>query len=452
MSDNLDTLFEQILHSEQRAQAKKTFLNEIKQKILKYQDQIEGTIDEKTSLKGHISVKLQQLKQSEVQLHCVETRQKILHQQLQKLKDQLHHAQTELQNKVSDVDAELDAFCTSADIFTQDFDLMGEGRKSREKEGKQLLEQLQGEQTALETELSSFLSHQAAIEELEKNRSEAKLRCKNTLAVVKNCDEQIQKELQKFATLEEEKERVSQIPKTDPEFLKLSVELEMLKDDSLEGLCQALKQQLQQLKQQQWQQQLHQQHKQRVLTQGNKVPKLVSSSQAPHSNTKSVRNFQFKARGLHNVKVPQCQTPIEDEGQPGFVPASAVFTEYHSRTQGGKSLIVSSTQEDLKGEAVKRNNEYSSQNGYGSMEKKRKQDGNHVVSTNAKPNNPKQPNIHKLSERMKQKGLNVFSDFDEVNDAEVLYLIMKELKHDLGKSLPMMTLGMDRTRKKVRFR
>ncbi|XP_030841853.1 uncharacterized protein LOC115924152 [Strongylocentrotus purpuratus] len=73
-------------------------------------------------------------------------------------------------------------------------------------------------------------------------------------------EETMVSEKNKTKTLEDEKAFVSGKPHSDPEFKRLQSQLDASRDESLEGLCQTLRQQLDQLQRQQWQQQLRRQH------------------------------------------------------------------------------------------------------------------------------------------------------------------------------------------------
>ncbi|CAH1257933.1 CCDC172 [Branchiostoma lanceolatum] len=246
---SLNVLFEQILHSEQRAQERRNLLNDVKSEIAKCQQKVLETRDEQNSLQGKLVVKLQQLAEEELQLKWLETREAILMEQKQKLMKEKEGHEKLLQEVRKEEAEERETFLSELKEFGVAYDLSGDGHVNREESAKKEQQTLKMKELQLENELSSYTEHKRKIEEVEREKKRAEeevasLRQKhNRLAQV------LKEHHKRTADLELNKEELSQAPDMDPEFLRHKDELQVCKDDSMEVVCSALRQELRKLQQ-----------------------------------------------------------------------------------------------------------------------------------------------------------------------------------------------------------
>ncbi|XP_078662803.1 coiled-coil domain-containing protein 172-like [Branchiostoma floridae x Branchiostoma belcheri] len=246
---SLNVLFEQILHSEQRAQEQRSLLNDVKSEIAKCQEKVLEARDEQNTLQGKLVVKLQQLAEEELQLKWLETREAILKEQRQKLLKENEEHEKQLQEVRTEEVKEREKFLSELKEFGLAYDLSGDGHAYREKSAKEEHQKLKMEEQQLENELSSYTEHKRKIEEVEREKKKAEEEIASLRQKQSRLAQVLKEHRNRTADLELNKEELSQVPDMDPEFLRLKEELQMCKDDSMEAVCSALRQELRKLQQ-----------------------------------------------------------------------------------------------------------------------------------------------------------------------------------------------------------
>ncbi|XP_013383179.1 coiled-coil domain-containing protein 172 isoform X2 [Lingula anatina] len=220
MAAALDDLFGQILISEQKAQERKSQLNEVKTNIAHSRKKIEESEDEIHSLQLQLSAK-------------------------RKLQENIAHLQSE--------------FCSKVWEFGQEYDLVGDGRQKREKIAREEFQELKKKEHKITKELACFRAHQENVDKLEMDKKTSKVELQKLEQQLKLIVEDELVQMKKLKELEKDRNLIYQLPQTDSEFKWLHAELESAREDKLECLCNALQQELQELQQQQWQRQLQMQ-------------------------------------------------------------------------------------------------------------------------------------------------------------------------------------------------
>ncbi|XP_019626254.1 PREDICTED: coiled-coil domain-containing protein 172-like [Branchiostoma belcheri] len=246
---SLNVLFEQILHSEQRAQEQRSLLNDVKSEIAKCQEKVLEARDEQNTLQGKLVVKLQQLAEEELQLKWLETREAILKEQRQKLLKENEEREKQLQEVRTEEVKERERFLSELKEFGLAYDLSGDGHAYREKSAKEEHQKLKMEEQQLENELSSYTEHKRKIEEVEREKKKAEEEVASLRQKQSRLAQVLKEHHNRTADLELNKEELSQVPDMDPEFLRLKEELQVCKDDSMEAVCSALRQELRKLQQ-----------------------------------------------------------------------------------------------------------------------------------------------------------------------------------------------------------
>ncbi|XP_035675225.1 coiled-coil domain-containing protein 172-like isoform X1 [Branchiostoma floridae] len=246
---SLNVLFEQILHSEQRAQERRNLLNEVKTEIAKCQQKILETRDEQNSLQGKLVVKLQQLAEEELQLKWLETREAILIEQKQKLLKEKEGHEKQLEEVRKEVVKEREKFLSELKEFGLAYDLGGDGHVKRQESAKKEQQKLKIDEQQLENELSSYTEHKRELEEAEREKKRAEEEVASLRQKHSRLAQVLKEHHKRTADLELNKEELSQAPDMDPEFLRLKDELQVCKDDSMEAVCSALRQELRKLQQ-----------------------------------------------------------------------------------------------------------------------------------------------------------------------------------------------------------
>ncbi|XP_006825013.1 coiled-coil domain-containing protein 172-like [Saccoglossus kowalevskii] len=260
---SLDELFMQILQSEQKAQDRWNLLAELRTETNQTKEEIKNTEDEIIVLQGQLSVKFQLLAEEELNLKLNSNKETILKEQLQELQQQHMKSLADLENLEKKYSKEKDSFVFEVQHFNKKYDLIGKGKQSRENDSQEKLEHLRKEEKELEKELAIFKKHEEVYRQLqnEKERLQKKLAKSHIDGRLRDLDISISKQQNILKGLEQEKLQVARHPQTDQGFKKLQAELDHCKTQSMEGMCEMLKLELQQLQQKNWQQQLQQNSK-----------------------------------------------------------------------------------------------------------------------------------------------------------------------------------------------
>lgn len=258
-----DGLFEQIIHSEKAAQDRKNLLLELRCKVHIGQEKVKALQQECHDLHKKLKIKLHELSDKELTQKWLTSQVSIFQDQKACLENQmldLQNTEKSLQEKLHE---EMVKLCSEMSEFASNFGLGNVSHIQREEAySKQLMELLQ-DQERLRTSLQMYNDKQSVVDKLcaEKESLQKALESvlkKNTDMTSKMCDE-----LQKTASLEEERKSVSTVPQTSLQFLSLKQQLKYEKQKSaeLEDLYVHLQAELQNINQNPWQKQEQQRHK-----------------------------------------------------------------------------------------------------------------------------------------------------------------------------------------------
>ncbi|CAH3033506.1 unnamed protein product, partial [Porites lobata] len=218
-----------------------TVNNEIQVYQAKYQD----FTDELKSLQGLLVLKSQRLAEEELNLKWFKISETVL---TQKKKELLEREKILIQQKeeIEDAtDCDKEEFSREVVKFMALFDFCGKGKEKRMTEANEVMGELKSEEQRIKQVLTTQLLNAVNQTQL----------------------------------LQDEKQRAALKPQNDAEFRRLANELEAMKDNTMEGICEALTDELNELQQQihlknqllKQKQQQQQQGKRRTI-QHNQIP------------------------------------------------------------------------------------------------------------------------------------------------------------------------------------
>ncbi|XP_070540291.1 coiled-coil domain-containing protein 172-like [Ptychodera flava] len=293
---SLDELFVQILESEQKAQARRSYLTKIKNETVEIQEMIREIADETKSLRGHLAIKYQVLAEEELKMKWLSSKENVLQQQYRDLLSTKAKYDQNLKESIEASSQENNDFLFEIREFCQRHDLCGNGIKIRQDEAQEKLQKLIQEEEILEKELAEFKSHEERVQCLEEDKCLLEMEIEDTKQKIQDYDSEIYKEHAAITALENQKAAVAKKQQTDPEFQRLQMELESCKSDSMEGMCEVYRLELQQLQQKQWQKQLN-----RSLQQPQSSQHTSNKRQTVHSRSARVNPYQTE----HNSSVDE---------------------------------------------------------------------------------------------------------------------------------------------------
>ncbi|KAL5021492.1 hypothetical protein ScPMuIL_000647 [Solemya velum] len=256
MTTNLEDLFEQIIHSERRAQERRNLLHEIRTQANDFESELCDLENEALSLRGEVVLKVQHLNEEEMRVKWLTSKQKIVEDQRRELMRRRTDLKQQLSQLKCEREGECATFCEEVRKFSENYSLTGNGRCRRESQASQaMLEKRQEEKNLLKS-LESFTAHRCTIGAL----TEARETLRAELATFSQKETDLQHdldfELEKVKKLEDEKNKLLVVPQKDPEFQRLQKDLEETKSESLERRCCELQLELQSLQKRVWQKQV----------------------------------------------------------------------------------------------------------------------------------------------------------------------------------------------------
>ncbi|KAK3751353.1 hypothetical protein QZH41_009311 [Actinostola sp. cb2023] len=245
----LNDLFQQILHSEERVRERFSRIRSVNKDIQTVQMQIQDAEDELKSMQGSLVVKSQRFAEEEEKLKSLQIRQNILDELRTGLEKNTAERRQQLDRVKDESDIERSKFIKAAKEFMMCHDLSGSGPKKREELAKNKLDELYKKTIQLKNEHETLRAQEREILVLRDKREKLIEEEKELNKQTKDLDIAYEECQRKTVALEQEKEMISKKPQNDPEFRRLNAELEAAKDGSMEGICEALKQELRELQQ-----------------------------------------------------------------------------------------------------------------------------------------------------------------------------------------------------------
>ncbi|KAJ8025787.1 hypothetical protein HOLleu_33437 [Holothuria leucospilota] len=288
-------------------------------KIEETQNKLKETDVELVTLKGQFAIKLQQLSEEELDLKWIKNKKKIMEEQAKELKEKVEKQSLLLKEKTKEADDEREAFMGRVSSFICNFGLCGNGKRIRDAEANQKLEELRKSEMDLLTELKELRRKQEEVDDLQLEKTTLMEEIKTYKDRVAELEQKIDSEKTKTKGISDEKQCLAKRPETGQEFQRLQQELDTCRRDSLEGLCQALQPEVDRLQRQAWQRQIQIPHRPTVsssssipVTLRGRLPPL-SVHQGTRALSSSKRHFTT-ARSLMSEMQPSGQWKSKQVG------------------------------------------------------------------------------------------------------------------------------------------
>lgn len=221
--------------------------------------------EEIKSFQGNLVIKSQKIAEQELQLKWFAEKQKIFAQQKEDMMKTKMELQSRLEKVMQDSESERERFLEEAEQFSSMYDLISDGRKKREVTAKKKLEDLVVLKQKLTSEIHAIKNEKNEIESLESKKEKLLLQINDLESEHKDINNLMKEKGEETRRLESEKEKIAEKAQNDPELQRLTAELQTCKENSisLEGICDALKQELREVQQQYYQKQLQKQKRER---------------------------------------------------------------------------------------------------------------------------------------------------------------------------------------------
>ncbi|XP_078355088.1 coiled-coil domain-containing protein 172-like isoform X1 [Oculina patagonica] len=295
---SINDLFAQIIQSEERIRERFSKLREVNKEIQEYQVKYQDLTDELKSLQGLLVLKSQCLAEEELNLKWFTIQEHVSTEKRKELSGRNAHLFQLKERKGQTIDDEIEEFKMDVVKFIALFDLCGRGREKRITEATKQMEEVRRKEQRMKKDMATLMETQEQITSLleEKNGlsvNNSQMECKFTALKA-----QLQNATNQTLCLQNDKKKAAVKPQRDPEFIRLSDQLDDTKNNTMEGICEALADELKEV------QQIHlkiQLKKRKQQQQGRHQPKA-----------NQVQNQSAERRWREQLNRQLCQTSIKE--------------------------------------------------------------------------------------------------------------------------------------------
>ncbi|XP_071171414.1 coiled-coil domain-containing protein 172-like isoform X1 [Mytilus edulis] len=293
---SLDDLFEQIIHTERKAQERRSFLNEIKCNVQKFKEKTQEAEREGVCLHGQLATKVQQMNEDEITCKMLQNKQKTLNEQLDILKHEFEVLRNETVEVLSKKNNDTDMFCSEVEEFAIDYSLISNGQSIREREARQEIANLKEKHNCLRRDSQVYEDKKRVVSELNEDLQGFEEEKTKLERMVQDLNCKLQDEIRRT----EDKENLLSCPITTPEFVKLQHQLDTLKNENLEEKCNDLQKEMCRLQQLCWQRQLKERQKQQDVKRQTRRQEQKNSVAV--SNRVQLSNFSSDGNNSEQIE------------------------------------------------------------------------------------------------------------------------------------------------------
>ncbi|KAM9134286.1 coiled-coil domain-containing protein 172 [Pangshura tecta] len=237
---SLDSLFQQILLTEQQAEEKRRLMHQVKLDINRSHEKIKQITEELNEAKIKLETKVQQLSEKLFYLQLLKNREDILEKKKVELMNQRSIFLKIFSDTKRKMIEEEENFIKEITDFNNEYGLICNRELLIRKKAKTEICDLETKENILKNEMESMERENAQLNALQLQKNELKQDLFTLQSKLKDTEEQLREAEDITKCLEAEKVKVSEKPQTDIECLRIKKELDIYKEDDLENVCEAL--------------------------------------------------------------------------------------------------------------------------------------------------------------------------------------------------------------------
>nr|XP_005293967.2 coiled-coil domain-containing protein 172-like [Chrysemys picta bellii] len=237
---SLDSLFQQILLTEQQAEKKRRLMHQVKLDVNRSHEKIKQITEELNEAKIKLETKVQQLSEKLFYLQLLKKREDILEKKKVELMNQRSIFLKIFSDTKRKMIEEEENFMKEITDFNNEYGLTCNRELLIRKKAKTEICDLETQANILKNEMESMECENVQLNALQLQKNELKQDLFTLQSKLKDTEEQLREAEDITKCLEAEKVKVSEKPQTDIECLRIKKELEIYKGDDLENVCEAL--------------------------------------------------------------------------------------------------------------------------------------------------------------------------------------------------------------------
>lgn len=246
---SLDSLFEQILLTEQQVSENTKQLHEVKAAIKSAQDKISSSSEQLEKARLELDEKAQLLSEASLQVDLM-TKQR---DQLEKQKEELLGLQTELKDNLDKLKRETcderEKFLKEMITFNSEFNLVSNRNAVLHSQTRSKIQSLELEAEALHKELNLMKEKHTLWSSMEAEKRSLEAELEDIKSQLTDTERDLREAVVLTENLKAERHLVRQKPLTDSTCIRLKKELEFYKEDELELLRETLSSEIRSLRQ-----------------------------------------------------------------------------------------------------------------------------------------------------------------------------------------------------------
>ncbi|XP_069468314.1 coiled-coil domain-containing protein 172 [Ambystoma mexicanum] len=238
---SLDSLFQQILYTEQQAQEKRRLMHEVKLATKSYHEKIKAVTEELSEARVELDLKVQDLSEKLFHQRLLKKRQEVLEEQRDHLEKERKELLTVLEDLEKATTKEQNQFMKELCDFNNEYALTNDREHLLKKQAQSETSELEVAASALRNEMERMEHEHGHLNALQMQKDSLKAELVEHQLKLNDIEDELNKAIMTTKYLEEERVKVSQKPQSDPECLRLKSELEIFKDEDLDQVHEALR-------------------------------------------------------------------------------------------------------------------------------------------------------------------------------------------------------------------
>ncbi|XP_061490366.1 coiled-coil domain-containing protein 172 [Rhineura floridana] len=237
---NLDSLFQQILLTEQKAEEKRHLIHQVKEEITIGNEKAKQLTEQLDEEKRKLEVEVQFLSEKLFDLELLKKREESLEKQKAELLNRKAILLETFMDTKRKIATEDEKFLKEITDFNNEYGLTAKREFLIKKRVKAEICELEEKENVLRNEIESMEHENVQLKMFQLKKNELKKDLFTLQRKLKVLEDEIREAKCITKCLETEKIKISEKPQTDPECVRLKKKLESYREEEMENACEAL--------------------------------------------------------------------------------------------------------------------------------------------------------------------------------------------------------------------
>ncbi|KAF6316983.1 coiled-coil domain containing 172 [Rhinolophus ferrumequinum] len=237
---SLESLFQHIIFSEQRAEESRRLMREVRSEINRCREKLKKATEELNEEKIKLETKVQEFSEKSFILQLLKTHENALERQCSEITNQRNMLLQTFEGRMKKVTEEEEKFIKEISDFNNEYEITKKRELLMKKNVKIEISDLENQANILKMEMKSMEHDNGQLNELQKQKSELMQELFTLQRKIKVLEDKKNAAVCTTKYLEAEKIKINEKPQNDAECLRLKKELELYKEDDMQSVYEAL--------------------------------------------------------------------------------------------------------------------------------------------------------------------------------------------------------------------